>query len=325
MNVVNNSNSIPHFTQPQKAVLPLTVLIPIIVGWVVWKWFKKKRGAGGRGDDTIHRMALLDTGVCGLLFGQFLFHVVPRVALTEYGNSGVNTYAINLLYILIGFLPMVWLQKLWKVMAVNPNHDFRDTPHSVEIIDLLDVDNGVSDFTVMSPDQVSTVEPGRYEARQEVKRRRLYVAIVYVIIFFQSVLDGVWMVYNQYEQDPRALVAVFYIDKLCESLIQASILTYALAPQRWYWLLICGFAFVGVGVSTIFPLLPFLDAQFVASTVEHVALRFFLGLSGGILLWISVYLLFLDAVRRSERGKAIGLLFVFTVSILVSWATGYFM
>ena len=88
---------------------------------------------------------------------------------------------------------------------------------------------------------------------------------------------------------------------------------------RWYVVAVVIFAIVGVGGGAVFPMLPYVDASLVATVVDHIALRFILGISGGVLFFISVYFLFMDAVRRTEHKKAVGSLFIFTVSIMVSW------
>lgn len=312
----------PHFTDVHKAILPLTVLVTWGLAWGARRWFQRLNFTTTEGHNRTLENAIefLCTIVSGILFGQFYFHVLPKVLLVQDERA----YAINCLFIMLSFVPAIWMQRLWRLFRVNPNHETR-AQQIISITDVLDVAHGnqVAEFALVAGTDVAEHEPRRYEARQELKRRRIHALIVYVVMVYQGLFDGLWLLYNDSASQPGLLITMFYFDKVMETLVVVTVLLWAAASTRTYVAAICVFSIVSVLGSALFPMVP--DPALLGRAAQHVAMRLFLGASGGVLLFASMHFLHMDALRNNQRSTALALLFYFSLALLLSWITGYFM
>lgn len=299
------------FTDVQKAFFPITTLVPLVVAAAAWRLVRR----GGGTKTFEQRLAPLSTLTSGILFGQFLFHVLPRVTL-----SVGDQYSLNTLFVLMGFLPMVWVFRLWRYCQINPYHEFSDEQAAVDVIMLPD-NRRSADYQVQQATEVQEIEPLKFTSLQVRSRLRALSIVVYVVIFFQSFTDGIWVVFNRQAHKEAILLGVFWVDKLTESIVVTTMLHQGAFGPGVYWGLTTAFA-VSVGLSTIFPLIPFWD---VNAVIHHGVFQVFLGISGGVLLWLATQLIFQDPMKRTESGQTIGLLFLFTFAMAVMWATGYFL
>ena len=300
------------FSDVQKAFFPLSSLVPLLVGALTWRIVRVRFQMERKFDE---RLAPLMTLTSGILFGQFLFHIIPRVTL-----SVGDQYSLNTLFILMGFLPMVWIMRLWKYGQINRSFDFTSDQATLDII-MADDDSGVSDFQSQQVSETTEIEPRKFVTLQEKSRRRAIAIIVYVVVLFQSFTDGIWVVYNRQVNTELILELVFWIDKLTESIVVVTVLHMCATGRLWYWLWVLLFA-VSVGLSTIFPLIPFWD---VDTVIHHGVFQVLLGISGGVLFWLSIETLRHNPLKRTDIGRTIVLLFLFTISMAIMWSTGYFL
>lgn len=300
------------FTDVQKAFFPLTALVPVLIGVASWRMVRARKQTERKFDQ---RLAPLTTLTSGILFGQFLFHIIPRVTL-----SVGDEYALNTLFILMGFLPMVWIMRLYRYVQINRAFEFSADEASMDIM-MAEDDSAIADFQSQRATETSEIEPRKFVTIQEKSRRRAIACIVYAVVLFQSFTDGIWVVFNQENHTEWILELVFWIDKVTESIVIVTVLHMGATSRLWYCLWVALFS-LSVGLSTIFPLIPFWD---VDTVIHHGVFQVFLGISGGVMFWLSIETLKHDPLSRTDIGRVIVLLFLFTISMAVMWATGYFL
>lgn len=147
---------------------------------------------------------------------------------------------------------------------------------------------------------------------------------------FICIVEGLYLVYRQ-DLAPGGtggLVACFYIDKMLESLVVASILVYGHfhamdAPHHyWFWAL-CGTWCIVIIMSTV-PVLSSAPLAQIAVAVEHPAMAICYALAAGCIFYTAIYFVFVNR-EHADRCDMIWRLLAFGAGLWIPFVTSLFM
>jgi hypothetical protein len=161
-------------------------------------------------------------------------------------------------------------------------------------------------------------------------RRSHGAILLYIIMIFICIVEGLYLVYRQELAfgGTGGMVACFYVDKIMESLVVATILVYGQfhtleSPQhRWFWAL-CGMWCIVIIMSVV-PVLASVPVAEIAVAVEHPALSIFYCIAAGFVFYTSIYFIFVNR-ERTDRCEMIWRLVTFGIGLWVPFVTGMFM
>jgi len=321
------------FGDVAKGILPLSALVPILVALLMWKYFhrpfgKRDEEEGDKEarpfrdddeDDEVRltggsRMELIDTIASSILLGLLLFHAIPMATSFNY-----PLYSFT---ILLGFLPFVFLNFMFKSLQVNPRHNLggHSQDASLERFSLSDM-SGDRPYVETGNASIAEVMPLAYEARVEKRFRRIVAGVAYVCVVFQAGLDVLFMLWNPDRYPTWQLILVLFVDKVLESFVVCSIIIHARAGLKAYCVLVGVFTLV-VLISFV-PALVTLDPKLAIVAVSHPALKLFVGASAGALLWVVNVLLFMDVAQKPKKcwGAIKGI--CFSLALFCTWAVGF--
>lgn len=259
-------------------LLPFCTVIPAvsgILGYCAWK----------RELIAVANMSFLLLVSSGIMTGMALFHVLLTMASgggtfdPRWGLSAMGT-AFCLCIILKLHFEFAWVEN--------------------EAL-LIDADtHEVADSLMMDSRSYSVVAPDMQNNEHNLRRRRFVAIAVYCVTVFQSAFDGLVLKYNPNGNDSGLQVGMFFLSKVLESIVVVTALLHAPVSRRWYAFYMTSFT-VTVGTSTL-AAYEIVSPAVPIAIFESVAFQLVLGASGGVLLFFSIYFLYIET-RRAEVAR----------------------
>jgi hypothetical protein len=321
------------YNDVQKTFLSLVVIPCTIVCFFLYKYAKKR--LVGTSDNQAKRMEKWYAILAGGTLGQFFCHTL-RKGLVDTGiiasGSGAIGYNFLIGFVLLAFFILYSIDKYSLVWNNNPYHNLsgslsRGTEHILdrdnieearyhESIDVTSQDFAIHSFQVM--DEVRLIK---------IRRRR--AIMFYILMLILVMIEGVYLVYRQEVAmgGPPTLVAVYWIDKIMESIILSAILIHgnfhamAEGKHKWFWVL-CGIWCFAVLCSTI-PALLGLTTEQVAPWVEWWFTGIVHAIAGGVLFYNSIYFIFLNR-PGADRKETCASIFLSVGACTIAFITGIF-
>lgn len=158
----------------------------------------------------------------------------------------------------------------------------------------------VTDALLVDTDSYALAAPDMVGNAQNLRRRRFIAIATYLVIVFQSAFDGLVLKYNPNANDSGLQVGMFFASKLIESFVVATALIHAPVGRRWYMFYMTSFT-VTVGTSTL-AAYELVSPAVPIAIFESIPFQLALGASGGFLLFLSIYFLYIET-RRAELVK----------------------
>lgn len=264
--------------ETEMILLPFCTLIPAvsgIIGYIAWK----------RKVFNVASMSFLLLVSSGIMTGMALFHVLLTIA-TSGGISGTLDPRFGLSAMGTAFCVCIFLKL---------HFEFAWVENEALLID--DETNEVVDSILVDSRSYGQVAEDMQNNEHNLKRRRFVAIAVYLVIVFQSAFDGLVLKYNPNGNDSGLQVGMFFLSKVLESIVVLTALLHAPVGRRWYIFYMTSFT-VTVGTSTL-AAYEIVSPAVPIAIFESVAFQLVLGASGGILLFFSVYFLYIET-RRAE-------------------------
>ncbi len=283
----------------EKIVLPFTAVVAFgvcVLGYWLWHFQRQHR------ENITQRMSIWFTATSAALMGQVLFHSIP--------NATDGDYTLYIAFAAIGFIPLVCMEKFWSSLQ------FKDDDI------LLNRWNELSDYTHMDSQEEEESGADIDDAATVNKRRRVIAVMTYIIILFQSSVDGLMLKYNPNGQEPGTQIGMFFLAKILESVIVSSAMIHAAPKIRYYWTFSLNFA-IAVGLSTV-AAYDLVDPLIIVMIVEHWIFKMVLGVSAGVLLWLSIRFHVLDPGTDLSTRRKLTLCGTYIAVMAMSYATGKF-
>ena len=158
----------------------------------------------------------------------------------------------------------------------------------------------VTDALLVDTDSYALAAPDMVGNAHNLKRRRFIAIATYLVIVFQSAFDGLVLKYNPNANDSGLQVGMFFASKWLESFIVATALIHAPVGRRWYMFYMTSFT-ITVGSSTL-AAYELVSPAVPIAIFESIPFQLVLGASGGLLLFLSIYFLYIET-RRAELVK----------------------
>lgn len=311
------------YTDVQKGVLmPSTFVACTLVTGILFRYAHRRL----RGKNTfLHRMQYIYSMIAGGLMGQFFAHTLPNSSVHPFSFSTDYAFAIG--FLLLGFYIIMWIQKCGRVNNVNPNYTGPEVtlteinhvvdPNTMEEHNYTNMDDLNSDeFS----DKMWTIE----DEKSELKRRRKMALFLFFTMLLIQVFEGFFLIYRN-KSDKGLLIGLFVVDKLIESMIVIGALLHAFfhaIPGKKAFIALSIIWIIGTTASTI-PVLTnmnYMDAQLV---LQHPATSIFYALAGSIILWCTVYFVWIEP-KKTGKGPIVVRLLLFGLFMSGSWLTAYF-
>lgn len=303
---------IVEFTNVEKGIIPTAVVIPLLMGFLVHKFFNRKWKDGDSGGK---RMELVNVVTSAILMGTLLFHSIPMATQFDYALFSAS--------FIVGLIPYVYLHYMWKTIQLNPAHGIggRSLDGSLEA---MTATNHGDAYEILEgdSDDMDKIGPLQYEARVAKKFRRLVAFTAFFSLLFQSSLDVLFMMYNPKGHPHWQIILMFYIDKVLESTVMCAVLTYARVKTKPYILLILFYTLV-VGIGCIPAVIPVVDPVVVVYSVRHPLLALAVGLSAGSLIYVTIVFFVIDIDENPRKCWGATKATFFLIAIGTSWVTGY--
>lgn len=299
INTTQHQMTTSAFDLAEKIALPFTGALAFgisALGYYVWHFQRN------HGENMTGRMAMWFKATSAALVGQALLHALP--------NSTETDFTLFVLAFLLGFVPLVCMEMFWSSLQCNDDDI------------LLNRWNERTNYVVMDTDEVPRSGPDIQEAARINKRRRVIAVMTYLVVLFQSSVDGLFLKYNLNAEEPATQVAMFFLSKILEAVIISSAIILAAPKVRQYWLFSINFA-VAVSLSTL-AVYDFVDPIYIIQTVEHWAFKGVLGISAGVLMWLAMRFHVLDSGNPESTRRKVVLCITYVVIIVISYATGRF-
>ncbi len=308
------SRYVVEFTDVEKGLVPLASLVPLLMGFLVYKFFNRTWNDGDSGGK---RMEMVNVITSAFLMGNLLFHSIPMATQFDYPLFSAA--------IMVGLIPYIYLQHMWKTFQLNPEHPVGARPLDNSLEAMASTNHG-DDYEILEGDaeDMDKIAPIQYEARVARRFRRIVALSAFFSLLFQSSLDVLFMMYNPKENPHWQIILMFYVDKITESTVMCAILTYARIRRKAYIVLIVLYALI-VGIGTIPAVRQLVDPGLIIYSVTHPFLSLVVGLSCGSLLWVTIVFFFIDIDENPKKCWGAAKATFFLAAMFVSWATAYWM
>lgn len=286
----------------QMIVLPFATLVPVgigTMGYFIWKRDKRRAVE----ESMTERMSIWFMASFAVVIGQAIFHVARNLMAYPDYRIGLVSYAV-------AFVVMMILSIHLEVLKITDDRDL-----------LLNSRNEEADYVLMDHEAVQEEGANVNSSHVNLLRRRYIAALTYMVIIFQSSVDGFVLKYNPNIQDSWVQIGMFYVSKLLETIVVSTALIHAAIKARWYVIYMCQFT-IAVGLSTL-AAYDLVTPLLVVLIYEHPLFQIVLGISGGILLVLSYYFSHLehrrDIVINSDAKpwlRSIAFSLAFSLSVL---------
>lgn len=298
-------------------------LVPVLVMSIAFLMYKRiKRLPNGENDSVASRLALFYKLTAGIIWGQFFFH--SFINATTYGIFG---YRVRSLFFLLGYSVMYAYDLFNRISHSNPNFVGRSGTSKGTEFTLRKHKQQDADYTMLSGNGDASILWDITEENLDLKKRRFIAHIYYVMITFNCMVDGLFLVYNGRVSLHIVDIILFSVIKVMESislftvLIHSRMYTRKNFQKKWFYVLLFGWPFV-VFSSIILVLCEVTSAQ-VQLWINHLALGIFYSISCGIMLWFSNYFQNIELEKPTRAQIRLSFLF-FISTALVYWVTELF-
>lgn len=331
---MNNATTIPvlisgelFYSPGAKAGLALVLLPCSILGLLLYRYSRRKL----MGKETMDsRMINFYSAIAGGILGQFFFHTLPN---STGGDVGV-AYSTISVFIFVGFFIMMTIQKCSRV---NNEMDYYTAPQGTgmdirHIIDSETVsENNYYKATDITGEQFGEDMWALLDEHKELKRRRMISILFYIIMLFETILEGFFLVYNKSSSGIPVLIVMFYINKLVQTFIVCVVLIHGMFhvgnPKRTFfrgtylsllllWTITCTLSAIPAMID--------MEYYTVFTIMHNFWMTAFYAMAGGILFWIALYFVWLDRKHTNKRETGIRL-FLFALFSIVAYVTGMFL
>lgn len=322
--------TIVNYSPGQQAALQLVILPCALVSFLLFRYGKRRL----IGKDTFgERMQYFYACLAGGTLGQFLFHTFSK-------STGQMGSSFSKIFIFLGLYIMFCIQKCSRVSNENQHYT---SPEAVSA-DIEHIINGkgdemeMNDYYEASQLDKESEDGSTYFARdmwilmdenKELRKRRIFSILFYLVLSFISVLEGFFLVYNKNTVlgGLDVLVLMFYVHKIMQTFIVSTTLLHGMFHVkhehkiRWYiylsalWCLNCSLSSLPAMLNISFAM--------SAIVLTHSATLLFYAIAGGVLFWIAIYFLWIDRKRTDKRETNIRL-FLFGLFTVVSLITSFF-
>lgn len=322
-----------YYTDAQKGVLPLFVIPCAATLLALYRYGRKSL----RGQQTFtSRLDYLYSFVAASIMGEFLFQAFPNSSLPmiahnithiEPGQAPVGS-SVPSIFMMVGLFVMLCIQKYSRVWNDSPNYSGSNLaiveivsvidPETFEILDVFQADGMDNDHL---GEQRMTLE----DEHAELRKRGQLVLITMGICTVLCILEGFFLVYQH--GNKWVILFVFWLDKLMETIVIGTSMLHAYyhakSPRTRNWFFVGSFIWIVVMFLSTMPALLGLSRSQCTVVLTHLATSIFYALSGGILLYVSIYYLQID-MRRTDVKETLVRSALFAVTAITSWVVGYF-
>lgn len=319
----------------EKSAVSLACL-PCVALLVGIYFFAKRSLLGDKKDTITRRMELWYAAMSGGMLGIFMFRTLPQsagIASSVPHDSGWSYRTLSA-FVMLGFYALMWVDKYGRVWAYNSELYAGLTREEATEHDELHyiVDNEAMEVT--SYHECSDVRSNAYPEQLHVLRveshvlfrRRFHAILLLALMVFICVVEGLYMVYRQDDapMGRAGLIASFYVDKVLETIVVASIFIYGMfhSSKRGYlvlsavWVITVILSTVAVLNSTPTPL--------ISEALHHPALGIFYAISAGLVFYISIYFISYNRAY-TDTCEMVARMVVFGAGLWTSFLTGMFM
>jgi zinc transporter ZupT len=326
MNQTNVAAIATTFDIAQKVSLPF-VIIPC--GLILLLAYKHGR-ARLRGKETIDsRIINVYSAVAGGMLGIFFFHTLPNSTIQVLTSN----YSIMSVFIFLGFFTMLCIQKCARVTNENEYYT-SPTPAAQEIRHVIDAETVTqNDYYEASELDTPAFSVDMWELTdetKEIKRRKTVGFVFFLVLVFESILEGFFLVYNAdiVLGGIPVLILMFYINRLIQTFILAIVMIHGMYHvngekirsnmffmMSLVWLTTCG-------ISTV-PVLIDMEKYTALLVLSNPWTSFIYATAGGILFWIALYFVWIDRKYTNKRDTIIRLI-LFAAVAMLTFMTGFF-
>lgn len=306
---MNSTNTTVFFDATQKGFLPVVFIPCAVICFILYKYAKQRLDES---DTMGRRMEYLYSIIAAALLGHLLFRILPNVA---------QPYPI---LVGIGFFIMLCIQKCAKGWRDDPY--MSTSVHDGELYYIVDRES-IEVKTILLQDDLED-EHNQERVRlmsmetNELKKRRQIVIVLFIAMICTTIIEGFLLA--EMGNGKTIMVVMFYVAKMLQTLAVSVALVHSffhgVKQGRWPWyFILCSIWCLACALSTLPAML-----DFVGAIEGNVAIFLFYSLAAGIILWVSLYFVFLDRSENSLK-RTVMRLTVFGVVFVLTWVTSFFM
>ena len=271
--------------------LPGAILCPL-VSVLIYRYVRKRYEGG---ETLKSRAYLFYRMMCGIFLGQFVCHTFFKG--TVYATFKAEIMAA---FVLVGFVLVEGAEELARVCGPNK---YRAGPRDEDVDGEILVDaETMEEKTYVEVSRLAGTEMGNKlqavtDNRYDKRKRRWILLLVGVVFVFVAVVDGLFLVYRNPQEEGTVIgiVVSFYVNKLaqtialCGTLVHAKIHLIGGKKRRLaWWFGITAVWSLAVLLSTV-PVLNDTAWSVVRDAVENPALSAFFSMAAGAVLWAACY------------------------------------
>lgn len=331
--VVATLSPVQLYTTAEKTLLPLVILPCALVCFLMYRLGKRPL----HGNQTLDgRLINWYSAAAGGILGQFFFHTLPNSTIQAVSTN----YAAISIFVFLGFFAMIALQKCIRVHNENtyytgPNAVAVEIRHTVNQADLTQNDYfQASELETQDSTGVGTAFAQNMWAitdeAKEIKSRQLIAILLFFILMFVSVFEGIFLVYNFADAlgGGPVLVLMFYVNKLTQTTILCIVQLYAILhvantrSRISKYTMISAFWCVVISTTTL-PVLVDVNPAETETILNNTATSIFYAVAGGIMFWIALRFIWIDRRQTNKKDTTIRLV-VFFLFAAVAYMTGFF-
>lgn len=325
-NITITNSTIPIYSQVQKGFLPLSglVLSPLICAII---YIYARRKPKNSQETVTSKLWALHSIIAGTFMGQFICHTFFKA--TIYSKLG---FSIMSIFVLIGYFIMhifdlgfrLFSESEFYVASGDSYVDYRDIEMDKKT---MEKDDFASTENASSEEFAKNAFDLEDEQTDEAKRRSIFY-IVYVVMIYIVILEGLFLVYDhpKVEAEYAVTITFFYINKVLQSIAIFGSMMHAklhiLRPfkKRIIRISILCLIWSAAIASSVIPVMADIPSQNIAAGVENGAVAAFYCIGGGIILWTALYFTTIKP-RTIDRKKTIISILLFMGSSILSWVT----
>ena len=308
------------FSEVEKSAIVLSVLGELGV-WLGMYFYSRQKLPREQNENDV--MLYIYAGISSLLLGQTLAHVLPNALLGGLIEIKMLTFGFGILVLMAFYklyfmlTPSAYKRNLTPLLEPSATID-NDSQEEREYYDV----SGAAGFNEQTKDAL--------HQRIILRLHRLTVYILYGLFLCSLILEGFILPYNPRQVSSAKLVIAFWFLRILQSACMAGFCIYARLHRtsdqgkikKGY--LIMMILWMISSTASCIPMLMELDAATIQSFVEHGATGSFYSFFGGIILCLSMQLMFVFP-REFDRLEAFISILISTILFVAMWLLGYWL